>query len=331
MLSLHLIFDDSNSAFTILGFQFEHGYNNNSTFIWFILVHLIPLLLFSLWFLNTVFWWRYFIFFPMFPSVESMYSTFYEGPGNYYYGLFFFICFIAILLYVDKIIAKRVRKGNGKLIAPFLKMVGKDYEKLHQKVKKLLNVSDNEAYDFSKNKRAKKLYHTQTVLEEEIKSYKIIDNSVFVNKKVEPFILGVLILTPFIFYSYLLVPKQEQILDFDLFSIGNYGFVDVRAFLWYVYVKFCVLIALCVWFITSANWWRYSLFSPIIIYAYQLWEAVQDEILLVDETAYLDSLPIMERTDKVSHLVYSNKWIVALQKRHPANPLPWRRNVRLYP
>ena len=47
-------------------------------------------------------------------------------------------------------------------------------------------------------------------------------------------------------------------------------------------MKFCVLVIVFLWFISSASWWRYSLLSPIIIYVYQIWETHQD-------TQYLDS------------------------------------------
>ncbi|MEX0288067.1 MAG: hypothetical protein AB3N14_03070, partial [Flavobacteriaceae bacterium] len=38
-------------------------------------------------------------------------------------------------------------------------------------------------------------------------------------------------------------------------------------------------------------WWRYAILSGIILNTYQLWEAMQEDIMWIDETEYLRSLP----------------------------------------
>ncbi|MGB5821342.1 MAG: hypothetical protein WBG90_17790 [Saonia sp.] len=179
-------------------------------------------------------------------------------------------------------------------------MLGKNFKSFYNKFKNYSNIGiNNKSNDesFPENgfnvRDYSKLYYSKILIKNEIANYKFVDSTVGTSKKAEPFIVTILILIPLSYYSYLLIPEGQEVLDFGWFNIGNYGFNDVRIFLWYVYIKLFVLIPLCIWFITSTNWWRYSLFSPIIIYTYQLWEAVQDEIELVDETAYLDALPII--------------------------------------
>jgi hypothetical protein len=60
------------------------------------------------------------------------------------------------------------------------------------------------------------------------------------------------------------------------FTIENEGFEDVLALLWFLSIKVVVLIPLCIWYVTCQNWWKYAILSPIILYAFQIWEAFQD-------------------------------------------------------
>jgi hypothetical protein len=52
------------------------------------------------------------------------------------------------------------------------------------------------------------------------------------------------------------------------------------------------MVFLAVWFITSLNWWRYSILSPLIIYSYQFWEAFQD-VQIIEAYGNLRIMPLV--------------------------------------
>jgi hypothetical protein len=69
---LHLFFDNENTDIKIIGYYYEHGYSGTRTFVWMILLKLIPLLLLIIWFINTHKWWRYFLFLLMILWIDSL-------------------------------------------------------------------------------------------------------------------------------------------------------------------------------------------------------------------------------------------------------------------
>ncbi len=70
-------------------------------------------------------------------------------------------------------------------------------------------------------------------------------------------------------------------------------FPDLPTFVWYITTKLCVIITLSLWIITSKNWWRYAILSPIIFYIYQFWEAFQTGSTALNENEYIKGLPII--------------------------------------
>ncbi len=60
------------------------------------------------------------------------------------------------------------------------------------------------------------------------------------------------------------------------FTIEKNGFIDLRAFTWFILHKFIVILFSPIWFITSEHWWKYAILSPLIFFSYQFWEAFQD-------------------------------------------------------
>ena len=48
-----------------------------------------------------------------------------------------------------------------------------------------------------------------------------------------------------------------------------------------------------IWFITSQDWWRYAILSPIILLVYQLWEVIESSNMYVDEASFFKALPLI--------------------------------------
>jgi hypothetical protein len=56
-------------------------------------------------------------------------------------------------------------------------------------------------------------------------------------------------------------------------------------------MKLCVLLPLCIWFLSATYWWRYAVLSPIILYTYQIWELFQNSSNEVDRYELIKSIP----------------------------------------
>lgn len=97
-------------------------------------------------------------------------------------------------------------------------------------------------------------------------------NRYFVRKNLEKdlLIISVIIVLPFIFFMYKLVP-ETRIWTTDLFIIdsGEY-YNNANFFIWFICVKLMTLILLTIWFITCMYRWRYALFFPMIFEIFKL-------------------------------------------------------------
>ena len=39
---------------------------------------------------------------------------------------------------------------------------------------------------------------------------------------------------------------------------------------------------MAIWFISHHSWWRYAVLSPLVLYLFQFWEALQDDFATID-------------------------------------------------
>ena len=140
-------------------------------------------------------------------------------------------------------------------------------------------------------KRIARLYHIKSVLDNK----KSVQFSFKPTRALKPVAIIcfkiIFLLIPIVYYCFILIPTEIQELKLGSYTIGNHGFTDVHSFFWYINIKLCVLIPLCIWFVSNTKWWRYAILCPIILYSFELWEGIQEDIVLVDETAYLMALP----------------------------------------
>ncbi|MGB5693002.1 MAG: hypothetical protein WBM43_10380 [Flavobacteriaceae bacterium] len=91
-------------------------------------------------------------------------------------------------------------------------------------------------------------------------------------------------------YATVFVPKEKSTLSLIWLSLDDNGFNGMQNYFWFNAMKVSTLIPLTIWFISSSNWWRYALFSPIILYSYQIWEANQD-VQQLDAVGNLKAFP----------------------------------------
>jgi hypothetical protein len=111
------------------------------------------------------------------------------------------------------------------------------------------------------------------------------------NKNYLDAIFGFLIITSSLGYmlSFLKLMQKPSI-DFVLFKISAVGFNDVGVLLWYLSIKFLLIMPLLYWFITETKWWKYALLSPILIFSMQLYNTFTTGDAGVDEIEVFQTL-----------------------------------------
>lgn len=103
----------------------------------------------------------------------------------------------------------------------------------------------------------------------------MINNSFFArpssNRKIkyDIIIMSLIVLLPFIFYTYNLAPKTAK-WQTDWFEIDSGIHEDVNFYLWIISVKLLTIMILSIWFLTCDYWWRYVLFIPISLEIYKI-------------------------------------------------------------
>ena len=103
-------------------------------------------------------------------------------------------------------------------------------------------------------------------------------------------IATIIILLPFLFYLYLLVP-EVKVWETPFFTIESNYFDDVRIFVWTAMTKLLTLFILSIWFVTCKHWWRYAILIPISMESFKLIGTINDDINFFDEYEFITSLP----------------------------------------
>ena len=112
------------------------------------------------------------------------------------------------------------------------------------------------------------------------------------------FILGSILATliagsPFLFYLYNYVPETADWETF-LFTYHSGWYENAQTAMWMLSGKIITLFFLVIWFFTCRHWWYHSLLVPIVMYIYQIIDAIlQDNTLSVDNFDLLYMMPIM--------------------------------------
>ncbi len=317
VLSLHLLFDNesNNLRFDLFGHAFVHKYHNDSAFVWSVFVRIIPIVLFSIWFFNNSFRRSEVVLLAVFPFANALFDPIFLKPLAYFWRILIAVGLLAFLMVIRR---KMENKFQSRSL-PFVKLkMGR--AKLLQKIRQ---VWIKEVFDTKSYHKLKKLLHLKKVLESEYGASVPSYHRSVVKQSTERVVFFLLVIIFIMYFLYLLIPEGVMKIDLGLFYLKSYGFPDVHTLIWYMSVKLCVLIPLCIWFVTCPFWWKFSILSPIVLYAYQLWQAFQPENDTVDHYEYLSSLPyllflilllyIISRTMKYTHEALDLYQIVSQQ------------------
>lgn len=103
----------------------------------------------------------------------------------------------------------------------------------------------------------------------------------------------VLLITPFLFYSYRLVPvtlEETNVLGMNI-KAGAHG--NLNYFAYYLFTKLVFLLLFCVWFITCHHWWRWAILVPISMLTFQVTGVLNTSVGYIDEFDFWYSLPVV--------------------------------------
>lgn len=98
--------------------------------------------------------------------------------------------------------------------------------------------------------------------------------------------------SPYIFYSYTSFPQTKTWETF-LFTYNADWYQMVQVSAWTMMGKFVPMLLLIIWFITCKHWWYHVLLIPIGMFAFQLFNVINDDVQITDEVEIWWLFPIM--------------------------------------
>ncbi len=110
---------------------------------------------------------------------------------------------------------------------------------------------------------------------------------------IETIIIFLVIASPFLFKAHEYLPSDpDETISFLGLEIDRNGFADLNTYFWWLLGKIIPLYLLTIWFFTCRHWWYHILLIPICMYAFQIFEVVYSDNLLIDVKNVLWLLPV---------------------------------------
>ena len=100
---------------------------------------------------------------------------------------------------------------------------------------------------------------------------KIIQSKFFIKDVI---IALVIIILPFLFFSYELIP-ETRIWENAIFTLESKYFNDVNYFVWIFNGKLMMIIFICLWFISCRHWWRNFILIPFLLEFYRFFWVIK--------------------------------------------------------
>ncbi|HET8837859.1 MAG TPA: hypothetical protein VFM82_02570 [Flavobacteriaceae bacterium] len=91
----------------------------------------------------------------------------------------------------------------------------------------------------------------------------------------------IIAMSPFIFYSYKGFPTTRTWETF-LFNYESNYYESVYVTAWTLMSKFVPFLLMLLWFWTCKHWWRHAIVVPIIMYAFQIFNVLNDDLKYFD-------------------------------------------------
>lgn len=107
--------------------------------------------------------------------------------------------------------------------------------------------------------------------------------------------------TPYLFYSYEIFPVTEVWENF-LFTYKSGYYQSVNTAFWVILGKAIPLALMIAWFISCKHWWYRIILVPLSMYTFQLFSAVNDDIIYIDQYEMYLIIPVVIATLSLSYL-----------------------------
>lgn len=301
-----------NNTWDTYFFTIQTSHKEVDTFLWALGNKSLLFMTFLLWFLSCKHWWKYAILVPFGMSVYQLIgvlspeSSFFQRISTYNIYLLLAPIF-TLLIWVshklgytyfaidkekelqsrieDQIASLRTNKIlYSKNLEKFAMIKGrntdistKDYiHKLLSFKQELTNITDTDTSTRGINEKGCNFF------------YKIHNRKTFI---LEFMICLFLIMIPYLFYTYRLVPKALT-WEASIFKIYTGDYVNVHTFIWLVYCKMLFVFSYIIWFMTNKHWWKYALLIPLTMFFLQLITVLSPRAGSIDEIEFWYSLPI---------------------------------------
>lgn len=99
-------------------------------------------------------------------------------------------------------------------------------------------------------------------------------------------------LSPFIFYSYSSFP-EGKIWETFLFTYKSNYYQSVYVTAWTLMSKFVPFLLMVLWFLTCKHWWRHVIIIPIMMFAFQIFNVLNDDLQYFDLVEIWYIFPMM--------------------------------------
>ncbi len=292
---LHLYFDDNSNYINFFGYRYYHLFDGTRSFVWFLFIKIIPLLLLVIWFLTNPYWWRYFIFVQLIYWIDSLatdtfvFNDFIEKNLELF-SVVINTIIIGLLLMIEH---RFIRKNKvSQIIGPKKNWWTQKYERLYKTISKETQTLTEAKQVLPKNEYLRKLMVIKTFINNSLEQPTSQISSSRPKKKWDLLIVALLIFTSFLLDSYKFIPENVQQYKVLWFTLHSHGFVDVHTFYWYVCIKLGIFLPMVIWFVTSRDWWRYAILSPIVLMFHQLLEGIAPREI-TDEISFFKALPLI--------------------------------------
>jgi len=100
---------------------------------------------------------------------------------------------------------------------------------------------------------------------------------------------SIIAFSPYLFYLYEIFP-DGPVWENSFFTYESKYYLNVLTAAWTYLGKITPLFLLLIWFFTCKHWWYHSILIPIMMYGYQLFTAVYQDVYLNIEPMDIDGL-----------------------------------------
>ncbi|NER15609.1 hypothetical protein [Spongiivirga citrea] len=291
---LYTLAPEDKKIISLFGYDFEaKNFSDFNLFLFYVGNKVLPIILLSIWFIFNRNRWYILILIPLLMYHYQLALVLNTAEFGYFvsqWHLFYFVGSISIvvllllrILLINYFSLDDLRREMSFLIDK----IGKNF------YKKTANV-------YQKLVNNKSILSYKNQLYELLRLRHAVDNSGHVhlnlkekksNKWQDYFFSIMLISSPLITYSYLLIPEGTSQIDLFFFNLHSGSFLSVDVLIWYVLSKLIPFLLLSIWFISSNDWWKYAVLIPSTIYLFQFRSGMLSRSR-VDEYEFIQSLPI---------------------------------------